>query len=58
MFLRELERRIRRLDLFQRGNANPADGVARMTRLTPSSYLRQHCPVEMGAALADKIRAR
>jgi hypothetical protein len=23
---------------------------SRMTRLTPSSYLRQHCPVEMGAA--------
>jgi len=23
---------------------------SRITRLTPSSYLRQHCPVEMGAA--------
>ena len=23
---------------------------SRMTRLTPSSYLRQHCPVEIGAA--------
>jgi hypothetical protein len=23
---------------------------SRMTRLTPSSYSRQHCPVEMGAA--------
>jgi len=23
---------------------------SRMTRLTPSSYLRQQCPVEMGAA--------
>jgi len=22
----------------------------RLTRLTPSSYLRQYCPVEMGAA--------
>ncbi len=23
---------------------------SRMTRLTPSSYLRQHCPIEIGAA--------
>jgi hypothetical protein len=25
-----------------------------MTRLTPSSYLRQHCPVEIGAAPEHK----
>ena len=28
---------------------------SRMTRLTPSSYLRQHCPVEMGAAPPRKF---
>jgi len=28
---------------------------SRITRLTPSSYLRQHCPVEMGAAPLEYI---
>ena len=31
---------------------------SRMTRLTPSSYLRQHCPVEMGAAPTGKPPGR
>jgi hypothetical protein len=29
---------------------------SRMTRLTPSSYLRQHCPVEIGAAPEGVLR--
>ena len=30
---------------------------SRMTRLMPSSYLRQHCPVEIGAAPAPNSMA-
>jgi hypothetical protein len=31
---------------------------SRMTRLTPSSYLRQHCPVEIGAAPIRDLQAK
>jgi len=31
---------------------------SRITRLTPSSYLRQHCPVEMGAAPPKNISSK